>query len=345
MTNMGWEPQYGWQHPHHPHHNNPAPPPHHGNGGGQTPGTHPPDQGGGAGGTGGGPSTPPPVNTPPSTADPGNMFNQSAYDAMMLLLDQYGLGDLAGTLKDLIKNGITDSASIQLALQQTDAWKKRFAGNEILRKKGLPVLSVGEYLSVERSYAQILNNYGLPKGFYDGPEDFAKFIGNSVSANELQQRAQIYSDISKRDTDPAVLAQLKALGLSEGDILAHTMDPTRAMPLLQRKYQQVILGAAARRAGSETDNKYLGHLADIGVSEQQAAQGYGTIAENLATMQTLGNVYHDKYTQRDFENEVFDQSGTAANKRKRLASQERASFSGSSGVGQGSLVKRTGGSY
>lgn len=270
--------------------------------------------------------------------------NQGAYDAMLLILQEYGLGSLAGVLQGLIADGITDQASLMLALQATQEWKTRFAGNEMLRQNGLGVLSVAEYLAVERSYAQILKNYGLPKGFYDDPSDFAKWIGNSVSANELQQRAQIYSDLSMRE-DPAIRDQLKSMGLTEGDIMAYTMDPSRAAPLIQRQYQTALIGGAARRAGVVGDNTYLDRLAGLGVTEQQAGQGYGFIGENLSTLTSLGEIYNTEFGQRDLESEVFENSGDAAKKRKRLASQERANFSGSSGIGQGSLTQDTSGSY
>jgi hypothetical protein len=74
-------------------------------------------------------------------------------------------------------------------------------------------------------------------------------------------------------------------------------------------------------------------------------QGYGVISENLKDMQNIGDVYGEDYTQGDFESEVFENGGAATRKRKRLASQERANFSGNSGVGQGSLTRPTGGTY
>lgn len=269
---------------------------------------------------------------------------QSAFDYMLSVLTEYGLGTLGGVLKNLILDGTTEPAQLQLALQDTTEWKTRFAGNEQLRASGLAVLSVAEYLSVERSYAQVMKNYGLPQGFYDDPADFAQWIGQSVSPNELQQRAQAFSDIAKRE-DPAVLAQLQSMGMNQGDILAFIMDPSRAQPLVQKKYQTTLLGAAARRSGVTANNDYLGHLSDLGVTEQQAAQGYGLISEGLGTMSRLGDLYGEDYTQGDFEGEVFEQQGAATQKRKRLASRERAAFQGSAGVGQGSLSRSTGGSY
>lgn len=269
---------------------------------------------------------------------------QSAFDILSNMLNTYGLGSLSGTLKDIILSGITDQNEISLKLQDTQEWKNRFAGNELLKQAGLPVLDVAQYLSVEQSYAQVMKNYGLPAGFYDDPADFAKWIGNSVSPNEIQQRAQMYSDLAKRE-DPAITDQLKAMGLSEGDILAHLMDPTRALPLLQQKVQTALIGGAARRAGLTPDTAYMQHLADLGVTEAGAAQGFGQIAAEAQPLQKLGDIYHDSISQTDLMTEAFEGNAGVTQKKKRLASQERAAFSGSAGTGQGSLGRSSSGSY
>lgn len=298
-------------------------------------------------GDGGSPGHPGPVApTDPGTGTGGGDLNstqQSIYDMLAATLTNWGLASLIPTLKDLILQGITSEAELQLALQNTPEWKQRFAGNEMLRQKGLSVLSVGEYLATERSYAQIMHNFGLPSGFYDDPSDFAKWIGNSVSAAELQQRVSSYSDLMNRSEDPAIQQQLSSMGLGTGDLLAMWMDPERAMPLVQQKYQTALLGAAARRSGVVADNGYLGQLAARGVSEQQAAQGYGLIAGSLSDANTLSHVYGVDYGLNDMQAEVFDNSGDAQKKRRRLASQERASFSGTAGVG--SLTQNSAGSY
>lgn len=271
--------------------------------------------------------------------------SQSAWAVLEQMLQDYGLTSLSEWLKSRILTGL-DENSIYLELQQTNEWKRRFAGNEMLRANGLAVLSPGEYLALERSYAQIMRNYGLPEGFYDDPSDFAKWIGNSVSAAELQQRVAGYSDLMNRSEDTAIRDQLSSMGLGNGDLLAMWMDPSRAAPLIQQKYQTALLGGAARRAGlsgSEVDNGYLGQLVGRGVTEQQASQGYGLIAGSLDTARTLAAVYGTDYDLRDMESEVFDNNAASGKKRRRLASQERASFSGSGGVGR--LGSDSAGSY
>lgn len=314
-----------------------------GGGGGSRPG------GGGAGGGGGAPAGPTPAELARQQIEADReaerqRMSQSAFSLMRGFLKQYGLDSLTGRLQGLIQSGITDQATLTLELQESPEWKTRFSGNELLRQNGQSVLSVAEYLATERSYAQIMKNFGLPQGFYDDPADFGKFIGNNVSASELQERVQSYSDLANRE-DPAIKQQLASMGMGQGDLLAFMMDPDRANPLIQKKYKTALIGAAARRTGLTTSNSYAERLAGMGVTEEQAQQGYGIISENLAAVDKLGEIYGVDYSQGDFEAEVFEGDGESARKRKRLASQERASFSGSSGVTTGSLSQSTAGQF
>ena len=289
--------------------------------------------------------TPTPSPTPtPAPTEPVVSFNQSIYDLMYGLLQQYGLGSLAGTLRNLVEQGITDQASITLRLMDTDEWRQRFVGNELLKQNGLPMLTVAEYLAVERAYAQIMRNYGLPDEFYNGPDDFGKFIGNSISAAELQERVAAYADLVNRD-DPHIKAQLAAMGMSEGDLLAFYIDPERANPILQKKYKATLIGASARRAGISTSTEYAEYLAGLGITEQQAQAGYAVIGEFLPFADKLGDIWGEDYQQRDFEGEIFEGNADSTRKRKRLASRERAAFRGSSGVAAGSLNEKTQGQF
>lgn len=291
---------------------------------------------------GGSTSTTPISGAPAPTGSSFTSSQQSAFDYMSSLLANYNLDSLSGTLKNLILNGTTDPDELQLQLQQTDAWKTRFAGNEMLRQQGLPVLSVANYLSTEQSYAQVMKNYGLPAGFYDDPADFAKWIGNSVSPNEVNQRAQMYSDLANRE-DPAVTDQLLSMGMSKGDLLAFMMDPTRAQPLLQQKYQTALVGAAARDSGLVAANPGL--LAEQGVTEAQARNGFGQIAQELPTMSKLGDIYGEQIGESDLEASTFEGDAAAQQKQNRLASQERAAFNGSAGTNDGARLRSAGGLF
>lgn len=292
----------------------------------------------------------------PNTAPTGEVVNppqdpvvsgptaqqQSAWAYMQQLLDQVGLGSLGSVVQNLISQGMTDANQLQLELQNTNEWKTRFAGNEALRAADLPVMSVAEYLSTERSYAQIMKNYGLPSGFYDDPSDFAQMIGGRVSARELEQRVSAWADLANRE-DPAIKEQLRAMGIADGDLIAYMMDPARAQPLIQKTYQQALVGGAARRQGLDASG--AARLVERGITEREALQGYGVISEAMPEATRLGDIYGENVDQSDLEAEVFENNGEASKKRKRLASRERAAFQGTSGVGQGSLSRRDNGSY
>lgn len=310
--------------------------------------THPTGTGGTPAAPGNNRITPPGAGTPSSgpSGSGGSTTpsaSQSAYDIIAQQLANWGLSELNGEINQLMAKGITsDPNQLQLALENTQAWKTRFSGNEMLKKAGLAQLSVADYLATEKSYANLMKQYGLPTGFYDTTADFGQWIGNSVSPNELQQRVAAYADIAHRE-DPAIIQQLKSMGMSQADLLAYMMDPTRAEPLIQQKYQTTLIGAAALRAGVTSSNPQ--HLAQLGISEQQAIQGFGQIAQQAPTFERLGDIYHQNVAESDLEAAQFDSNGDAQRKLTQLASAERASFNGNSGVTQGSLARNPLGTY
>src|SRR6478752_6861900 len=80
---------------------------------------------------------------------------RDAYAAISALFKSYGLESLAGKVYDYVKNGYS-ADTVSILLQDTKEYKERFAGNELRKKAGLPVLSAGEYLATEASYRQIM---------------------------------------------------------------------------------------------------------------------------------------------------------------------------------------------
>src|SRR5689334_18836184 len=86
-------------------------------------------------------------------------------------LAQYGLSGLGDRLWQQYLNG-EPIEQIMVDLRKTPEYKARFPGMEALSKKGRAI-SEGEYISIERGYAQLFREYGLPAGFYDDPSDFA----------------------------------------------------------------------------------------------------------------------------------------------------------------------------
>lgn len=293
------------------------------------------------------PAPPPPDPKPPEPEPPKpvptleDLENQlkgpdrDAYSALKTLFTSYGLESLAPRILEYVQNGF-GSDTIAILLQQTPEYKKRFAANESRKSKGLPVISPAEYLQIENSYRQILRQGGLPEGFYDSYEDFTNFITADVSPTEFKSRVDL-ATMATAGADPALRQALNNLGISNGDLNAYWLDPQRALPILQKNAATAQVGAAALRQGLEMNAQRAEQWATLGITADQAQQGFGAIAGYLPQAQALGKIYGEQYDQGTAEAEVFGQSGAAQNQRKRLASQERAQFGGATGSARGGL--------
>ena len=270
---------------------------------------------------------------------------QSAYDILLSEFNQYGLGSLVEPLKNLIQSG-PDSSQLTLALRATDAYKKRFSANADRIAKGLSALNEREYLGMEDQYQNIMRNYGLPATYYAKDSmgtqaGFNQLLANDVSAAELEDRVMT-AQSRVINSSPEIKQALRAFypDITDGDILAYTLDPTKALTDIKRKVTAAEIGGAALGAGLKTSQLAAEGLAGYGVTKQQAQQGYGAIAEFLPTGQKLSEIYQESpYTQTQAEQEIFNlaNSAEAAKKRKRLSQLETGSFSGSSGAGSGAL--------
>lgn len=266
--------------------------------------------------------------------------DRNAASALISLFESYGLGTLAPKIVDYVQQGYGEG-TIPLLLQDTQEYKQRFAANDARRAAGLPVLAPGEYIETERAYAQALRSSGMPPGFYDDPaSDFRRFLERDVAPTEIAERSNEARQLV--DTlDPLqrrTLAQRRGLG--DGDLAAFYLDTEKALPALQRQVQTALLGAERERAGFSFDEQRAEMLFASGVSADEAREGYGAIAQMAPTYTTLGEISDVDYGVSDLEDEIFGSSGEAAQQRSRLASQERARFSGASGTSPQSLRRR-----
>jgi hypothetical protein len=270
---------------------------------------------------------------------------QSAFDLLRAEMDALGLGALVEPLRGLIQKDVS-AAEFAIQLRQSEAYKARFAANEGRLKKGLRVLTPGEYLRVEDAYRQTLRTYGLKQ--FDNDQYVRQFIENDISAAELSDR--VATAVQRvQNADPAIGRTLRDYyGIGQTDLVAYVLDPNQQLQKIQRQVAAAEIGTAARRQGLEAGVTVSEQLAAQGISEAQAQRGYATIADILPTSEKLSQIYGttlEGYDQAQAEQEVFNQLASAQRKRQRLVSREIAEFSGQSGVGRGSLGTATGGQY
>jgi hypothetical protein len=279
--------------------------------------------------------------------------NKSAFDLITLELKNLGLESLIPPLTDIFVSGIDDADSIRLALAQTDAYKTRFKANEERIKAGLRSLSPAEYIRLEDQYQEVMRNYGLPASYYTKDATgkqvgFDKFIAGDVSAIELEDRI---STAQKRviNANPQVSEALKQFypDITNGDILAYTLDPTKGLEDIKRKVTAAEIGGAALQSGLKTGMARAEELGKYGVDKAMATEGYSTIGAGLQRGSELAGIYkQDPYTQTTAEEEIFKLSGAqeARKKRQKITGLEKATFGGQTGLTSGALARdRAGG--
>lgn len=296
------------------------------------------------GGGGGVPVNPSGPQAPPATTSTlQNMINslsgsnRDAFVALETLFTSYGLGSLVNSIFNFVKQGYSQD-TISLLLQQTPEYQQRFAGNAIRQKNGLAVLSPADYLATEASYYQVVKAAGLPANFYDSTADWVQWIGNDVSPSEVQSRVQM-AQTATEQAPPDLVDALGQMGVPKQSLVAYFLDDTKALPLLQTQFNAAQIGAAALRNNLVMDPGRATAMANMGISVDQANSAYQQIGETLPTLEELGKIYNQNYTQQTAENALLMGSGAAQFQTQQLESQEKAAFSGNTGAAQQGLER------
>jgi len=248
----------------------------------------------------------------------------AAVDELKAILTYYGLGTLADVLSARIVDDPTlveNPASLLATVRDTTEYKTRFKGNATRRAAGLPELSPFDYVALENSYRDTLRANSLPKGFYDTQDDFANFIGKDISSNELNARvSQGYNAVMQ--AEPGTKAELKQLyGLSDGDIAAFFIDPTRfnQSDAIKKAQAAQVASEARRQAGFTLDAAGAEALATEGITRGQAQQGFQQIG---ATQELLGMNLQGETTLTQAE-QIAGTFGTNQAAAQRIATRRR----------------------
>jgi hypothetical protein len=277
---------------------------------------------------------------------------KSAYDLLYTQFKNYGLESLVEDVKGLIMTATSD-AEITMGLRASKNYQNRFAANAQRVAKGLKALDEATYLGMEDQYQELMRQYGLPASYYakdaTGKQvGFEQLIANDVSNIELNDRLMVAQDRVLK-SNPEVLQALKNFypDISNGDILAYTLDPKNAIKDIQRKVTSAEIGGAAARSGLTTNVSDAEYLQRYGVTKESAERGYTTIAGGLQRGSELASIYgEDPYTQATAEQEIFNVpvAQEARKQRQKITGLEKATFGGQSGLTAGALARdRAGG--
>ena len=238
------------------------------------------------------PTTVTPAATP--TVDPQAEYyaklererKQNATAVMSALLESYNLTSLYNRVVGYIQDGY-DADAIMALIRTTPEYKQRFPAMEALAKKGRAI-SESAYIEYEKSAAGLERRYGLPQNMLMG--NVTKLLENEVSAEELNTRVLLASAASIQAPQEIKDALYQFYNVDSGGLTAYFLDPTVATPLLEKQYATAQIGAEAIRQNVGLDVGLAENLQSLGVTQQQAQQGFATVATQRDLTQGRGDI-------------------------------------------------------
>ena len=211
---------------------------------------------------------------------------ETASSILQATLKYYGmdnpqlLADVKGALADRRLTASSTIDDIGIQLRESAAFQERFSANEARRKANKPAYSVSQYLQLESSYRNTLLGAGMPSDFYNTPEDFANFIANDISPDEIKARVdQGYASV--KNADPAIVNELKSLyGLDDSTLAAFFVDPNRTKDAVVRAARAAEVASQARQqAGISLGAPAAELLVQQGVTQDAARQGFSEVSQ------------------------------------------------------------------
>ena len=265
-----------------------------------------------------------------------------AKDKLTAMLAPYKLEGIASYIDAEIMKDSSEEM-ILLGLYDQPAYKTRFPGMDTLRKAGRTI-SEKEYSSIENAMAQTARFFDLPKGFYDGPEDFGNLIGKQVSAKEYQDRLQIGQDLA-RTLNSGIKTQLLSLyNVGEGDLTAYVLDPDKALSLIQKQAKAATFVSLGRAAGFGLPSISAGQAENIvatepyaKLTENQMQTKLGQAGELLKEQQRLSQIEGMTYSEQEALDAVISGDTKAVLASQQRAQREVARFSSRGGITGSSL--------
>ena len=281
-------------------------------------------------------------------------------DAVMDLFDRMGIMGLFQAAEAYLTKGYRDPESIMRMISNDpnyqEEYYKRFPGVEMIRKENvdraraglppIPELTAAEYVAEEIAYGEALRN--LP-GVKPTRENVANWIVNEVSPSEIDERVETARAYINYSVNPRVRAELRDIyGLTDAEMVQYVLSDDNDKEALANEFnkrvRQANVGAAAAQEGIGISRSLaldVANSSDNTATFGQTQRIFKNIAEQATDYNTLGAISGVETSTDDLVADAFGTAGSsaAAKKKKRLASQERARFSKSSGLSRGSLSR------
>jgi hypothetical protein len=250
--------------------------------------------------------------------------------------------------KKFYDQGVTGDSATELLLREDNAPKAftdRFRlyldkdASDVAAGKIPRFGSIATFIATEKAIGDKLSSYGSTFQRLNTQENINRFISGDVAADEVGRRIDnAYYAINT--ADQALKSQIKEQFPSlNDDDLAFSLVTGNVDSVQQKiKFGAAGIAASARVAGIQAQSN-LEDLAKQGVTREGALKGFQQVARERGGIQQASRMFGTQApTQAELESEAL--TGAESASAKRLRSQSRAQFGGSSGIVTGSLGRK-----
>jgi hypothetical protein len=278
---------------------------------------------------------------------------QAASAWLTTILKQYGMDGMSGSVDALVREWGTNTQVITVKLKETQQYKDRFKGLLALQAKGITDISnEAEYIKQETAYRQVFREAGIQSYIGDAGsaaerDAIATLVGDySVSVDEVRSRVQDAQRVVA-DTAPEVTDALQRYyNVSPQDLVAFTLDPSRAKNRINDIANAAIIGGYAAQRGLNADVGTAEAIASLSGTADVQMQALLPQLSNASIVadstQRLASIEDTDLTDSQVLMSEFSLDSDADKKIKGLQSRERARFSGKSGITSSTLSRSSG---
>lgn len=261
------------------------------------------------------------------------------------LLRQFGLDELIPMVDTWVRQGMSwAEIEGQLLDASTPAGKvvdRLYPEIRLRREKNLTPVSIADIQGYRTNARELMRASGVPEGFFDDDADFTNFIVNDVGLIELRDRVQEF-EMYGEQLSSANAGELEAFERMYGvrptafEVAALALNPDKALPAIQRQFRSVGLDVQAGRAGfGDLSRTEAERLADVGVSADQANQGFSTLAASRELFDPLPGLAEDAIGRQEQLGAAFEGNANARRRIERRAQGRVARFQGGGGFASG----------
>lgn len=208
--------------------------------------------------------------------------NNQLFDLFAASLREVGLGELmsysngqpGGWLWNQIQSGVDSYEAFATAFESTDVFRNRFSvivEQKARAAKGEPVqvMTPQDVISYEKEVTQLMTEAGIPKWFYDEPEDFNQWILRNISPAEIKRRTE--QTFEYVDNAPPEVRQMFSeyygVGEDRGALAAFILDPERTAARVEKAKETAFIGGMAKKFEIDLNKSRATQLAEMGLTD------------------------------------------------------------------------------